>query len=145
MEDFTSNIPTEWTTTTPLSVSKVTQQGRVHSGASSVNLTKGADLSQVISITGGCYYNLSLFAHGEGSETSLTATVNFTNGQGLNVNGLTISVRTQDIPTSNRSFAYYRGITIQAPAAATNATITLKVGAQGGQSLDLDDISFTVA
>ena len=39
----------------------------------------------------------------------------------------------------------YRGITIQAPAAATNATITLKVGAQGGQSLDLDDISFTVA
>ena len=72
------------------------------------------------------------------------ATVTFINDQGLNVTGLTIHVRDQDIPNDNREFAYYRGITTQAPSNATAARIQFVVTAGGGQSMDLDDVSFSV-
>lgn len=143
MEAFTGNVPTGWTTTTSSAVSKVTQQGLVHSGDSAVNLKDGANLSQNIAITGGCFYEFSFFAHGEGAQVAVTATVTFTNAQGLSVEGLRITVNAQDIPNSNRDFAYYRGITIQAPNNATNARITFSVTAEGSQSLDVDDVSFS--
>ena len=144
METFTNNIPQGWTTTTSTKVSKVTQQGRVHSGNASVNLAGGGALRQDVPITGGCYYEFSFFARVEGTQAEVDATVTFTNGQGLSVNGLTIHVRDQDIPNDNRGFAYYRGITTLAPSNATAAKIQFVVIAGGGQSLDLDDVSFSV-
>ena len=122
----------------------MSQQGRVHSGNYSVDLKDGANLRQNVSITGGCYFEFSFFAHGEGAQVQLTAKVTFTNQQGLNVSGLSIVVNSQDIPNSNRDFGYYRGITVQAPANATNARIEFQVTAGGGQSLDLDDVSFSI-
>lgn len=144
METFTNNIPQGWTTTTATSVSTVTQLGRVHSGSASVNLAGGGTLRQDVPITGGCYYDFSFFARGEGAQVGVDATVTFINDQGLNVTGLTIHVRDQDIPNDNREFAYYRGITTQAPSNATAARIQFVVTAGGGQSMDLDDVSFSV-
>ena len=120
------------------------QQGRVHSGFSAVNIADKGNLKQDIPINGGCYYSFSFFAHGEGAQVGLDATVSFINSQGLNVTGLTIHVESQDVPNSNRDFAYYRGITNLAPDNATSARIQFVVTAGGGQSLDLDDVSFTV-
>ena len=75
---------------------------------------------------------------------AFTATVRFTNNQGLDQLGLSITVNAQDVPNSNRDFAYYRGITSLAPSNATNAQILFSVTASGGQSLDLDDVSFSI-
>jgi len=72
MEAFTGSIPNDWQTTTPTLLSKVTQQGRVHSGNLSVNLTDGANLSQTAAIHGGCFYELSFFAHGEEAQVGET-------------------------------------------------------------------------
>lgn len=144
MESFTGNVPTGWTTTTPNNISQVTQQGRVHSGNSSVNLTNGANLRQVVPVNAGCFYELSFFAHGEGAQVGLVATVNFITPPNTKTTGLTITVRQQDIPNSNRAFGYYRGFTIAVPAGATTAEILFTVTANGGQSLDLDDVSFAV-
>ena len=144
MEAFTNNIPQSWTTTTSSAIAKVTQQGRVHSGLSAVNIADKGNLRQDVPITGGCYYDFSFFARGEGAQVGVDATVTFINDQGLSVTGLTIHVRDQDIPNDNREFAYYRGITTQAPSNATAARIQFVVTAGGGQSMDLDDVSFSV-
>ena len=144
MESFNENIPTGWSTTTPNAISKESQQGRVHSGNYSVNLNNGANLRQDIPITGGCYFDFSFFAHGEGTQVSVTATVTFTNPQGLSALGLAITVNGQDLLNDNREFGYYRGITTLAPANATNARIEFIVTTTGTQSLDLDDVSFSI-
>jgi hypothetical protein len=145
MEVFTGTVPTGWTANNPALVSPVTAQGRVHSGNSAVNLEDEAILSQRITgINPGCFYEFSFFARGEGANVSLTATVTFTTPTG-NVPGGTIFVRDQDIINSNRSFAYYRIITSAAPPNVTGAIISFDVEAQGEQSLDLDDVSFSVA
>ena len=145
MELFTDNIPDDWTTTTPDLISEVMAQGRVHSENSSVNLEDGANLSQfVATVEGGCFYELSFFAHGEGAQVSLTATVTFVTPTG-NVNGATIIVNSQDIPNSNREFGYYSVTTLAAPDNAESAIISFSVTTSGGQSLDLDDVSFKVA
>ena len=144
MEEFTGDIPNGWNTTTPTEVSEETAQGRVHSGNSSVNLENGAILTQTVStVNGGCFYELSFFARGEGSEVGLTATVTFVTPMGDVVGG-TVTVRQQDITNDNRDFAYYRIITSQAPLNVTSAIISFEVTAQGEQSLDLDDVSFSV-
>jgi len=145
MEQFQENgVPVGWIANDADKVEPVTAQGRVHSGNSAVNMTDGATLRQDVAITGGCFFDFSFFAHGEGAQVAIVATVTFMNNQGLSQTGLTISIRQQDLPDSNRSFGYYRGITTQAPAGATFARITFAVTANGGQSADIDDVSFSV-
>lgn len=140
---FTANIPTGWTTITSVKISQVTQQGRVHSGNSAVNLKDGAILTKTVTgIHVGCFYEFSFFAHGEGAKVGLTATVNFLTPGG-DVLGASITIMQQDMPNSDREFGYYRVITtIAAPAGVTGARIDFLVSADGGQSMDLDDVSF---
>ncbi len=144
METFTDDIPNGWTTTTPALINRVTAQGRVHTGLSAVNLSDGGILEQNIPITGGCYYDFSFFARGEGSQVGLIATLRFTNNQNLNELGAEITVRQQDIPNANREFGYFRRISGQAPANATNVKIRFEVISTGGQSIDIDDVSLTI-
>lgn len=144
MELFTNNIPNGWETTTPDSVSMEDAQGRVHSGNSSVNLTDGAILTQeVFDIHSGCFYELSFFARGEGSQVGFTASVIFTTPSG-SVTGAQITVNQQDMTNDNRDFAYYRAITAAAPDNVISAIIRFAVTANGEQSMDLDDVSFSV-
>jgi hypothetical protein len=140
MELFTGDTPTDWTTTTPSLVAKDNATGRVHTGEASVAMRDGADLSQIVPVHEGCFYELSFFAHGNGAQVGLTATVTFIAG-GL---GLTISIRQQDLPNSARNFGFYKGITLLAPAGATMAEIKFAVTAAGNQFLNLDDVSFAV-
>jgi len=145
MESFTGNIPDNWDTTTSSLISEVTAQGRVHSGNSAVNLADGANLSQTVTpITGGCFYEFSFFGHGEGAQVRVTATVTFVTPTG-NLTGATITALMQDIPDGNRAFGYYRVITTAAPANVTSAIISFAVIANGGESLDIDDVSFSLA
>ena len=97
MENFNENIPSNWNTTTSTAVSKESAQGRVHSGNYSVALKDKAKLYQDVSINGGCFYNFSFFAHGEGAIVSVEATVTFVNQNNVKTQGLKISVRAQDI------------------------------------------------
>lgn len=145
MESFSDNVPAGWTANNKNLVSKVTLQGRVHSGNSAVNLKDDAILYQDIALGGGCFYELSFFARGEGSQVGLTAKVIYFNAQNQPTDALVITVRQQDMTNSNRDFAYYRGITQAALAGTVKARIEFTVTANGGQSMDLDDVSFSVA
>ncbi len=145
METFTGNVPTGWKANNASLTSKVTQQGRVHSGSSAVNLKDGAILTQDIAITGGCFYGLSFFARGEGAQVGLTATLTFYNEENEATPGLTITVRQQDLPTDNRNYAYYRGISEAAPEDAVTLRVQFSVTANGDQSLDLDDVSLVIS
>ena len=141
MESTANDRPTGWTSNNTNLVSSENSQGRVHSGNWSVNLQDNANLSQIIySNDGGCFYDFSFFARGEGSQVGLIAKVIFLTPTG-NVDGVTITVRQQDIVNSNRNFAYYRGITVAAPDNITGIKIEFIVSANGGQSLDLDDVT----
>jgi hypothetical protein len=144
MELFTGNVPKGWATTTPGLTSLESQLGHVHSGESSVALTNGAVLFQTVPVNGGCYYELSFFAHGAGAQVGFTATVNFSPSSGSG-EALVITVRQQDLPNSSRIFSYFRGITTLAPPDATLAEIRFTVTSAGNQHLDLDDVSFTVS
>ena len=144
MENFNENIPSNWNTTTSTAVSKESAQGRVHSGNYSVALKDKAKLYQDVSINGGCFYNFSFFAHGEGAIVSVEATVTFVNQNNVKTQGLKISVRAQDIIDSNRGFAYYRGITIAAPVDTVYARIEFNVTANGNQTLVIDDVSLSL-
>jgi hypothetical protein len=142
MEAFTGNIPTGWTSATPDEISRVTAQGRVHSGTSAVNMEDGGILTQNITgIQPQCYYEFSFFAHAEGARVGLTATVNFLTPGGDVVGG-SITVRERDMPNANREFGYYRLYTTAAPADVTGARIDFSVIAGGRQSADIDDVSF---
>lgn len=145
MESFSGTVPTGWSANIATQVSQVTQQGRVHSGNSAVNLEDGTVLSQSVSINGGCYYAFSFFARSEGANAALTATVSFLNAEDVVTDSLTIAIRAQDLPNDNREFAYYRGITGLAPSDTVSVRIRFTVAAQGSQSIDLDDVSLTVA
>ena len=81
----------------------------------------------------------------EGSKVSVTAKVIYLNAQDQPTQGLLIQVRQQDMTNSNRDFAYYQGITIAAPAGTVKARIEFDVSTDGGQSMDLDDVSFSLA
>ena len=144
METFVNNIPTGWSTTTPSSINRVTAQGRVHTGLSAVNIEDDGVLEQNIAITGGCFYDFSFFARGEGSQVGLIATLRFTNGQGLNVLGAEITIRQQDMPTGDREYGYFRRVSVVAPNDATNARIRFEVTSSGQQSVDIDDVSLTI-
>lgn len=144
MESFTENIPTGWTANNPALVSKVGQQGRVHSGNWAVNLKDHAVLYQDIAVEAGCFYQFSFFARGEGSQVGFTAKVIYLNAQNQQTDALTIQVRQQDLVTSNRIFTYFRGITSAAPTGTVTARIQFTVNADGSQSMDLDDVSLSV-
>ncbi len=144
MESFTNNLPTGWSTTTPSAISRVTAQGRVHTGQSAVNIRDNGVLEQNIPINGGCFYDFSFFARGEGSQVGITATLSFTNAQNLNVLGVQIDIQPQDMPTGNREYGYFRKISIVAPNDATNARIRFVVDAMGQQSADIDDVSLSI-
>ena len=145
MEAFTDTVPTSWTANNKNLVSQVGQQGRVHSGNMAANLVNGAVLYQDIAVDAGCYHRFSFFARGEGSKVSVTAKVIYLNAQDQPTQGLLIQVRQQDMTNSNRDFAYYQGITIAAPAGTVKARIEFDVSTDGGQSMDLDDVSFSLA
>lgn len=145
MENRSNNKPLNWTFTNPTGINSVTTQGRVHSGSWAVNIEDGSAIEQTVSTTStGCFYILSFFARGEGSQVGLTATVTFETTTGP-VNGGTIIVRQQDITNSNRNFAFYQLITSASPVNATGITVKFVVDAEGNQSLDLDDVSLIIA
>ena len=145
MENRDDDKPTNWTFTNPDGITSVNAQGRVHSGNWAVNIEDDSAIEQTIPVTAcGCYYILSFFARGEGSQVGLTATVTFQTTTGP-VSGGTITVRQQDITNSNRDFAFYQLITTAAPCNTTGITIKFLVEAEGKQSLDLDDVSLIVA
>ena len=144
MEIVDDNKPADWSFVNPDGIVSVTSQGRVHSGNWSVNIKDSSAIEQTIAISGcGCYYRLSFFARGEGSQVGLTATVIFQTTTGM-VEGGSITVRQQDIINSNRDFAFYQLITSSSPSNVTGITIKFLVSAEGSQSLDLDDVSLTI-
>ncbi|HEX3029651.1 MAG TPA: hypothetical protein VHT34_10200 [Clostridia bacterium] len=146
MEVFTENVPTGWTTTTSTLIAQQTDGGRVHSGSSAVNISKGGNLSQAITIptNSPCYYKFSFFANGSGSNVGFTASVTFVTPGG-NVNGGSVTVRDTDLVNSSNNFAYFNLITSAAPLTATQAIITFSIPAgEGGQSINFDDVSFGI-
>lgn len=145
METFAGTVPAGWTVNDAALSAQITQQGLIHSGNSAVSLSNGAVLSQDIPVTDGCFYDFSFFARGDGNAVGLTATVTFLDAAGQPTDTVTIPIRSQDSVTSNRSYGYYRVITPDAPADTTTARISFAVTSTGGQSLDLDDVSFTGA
>ena len=92
----------------------------------------------------GCFYQLSFFVRGEGSQVGLTASVTFETTTGP-VNGGTITLRQQDIINSDRDFGFYQLITSKSPDNTTAVTIKFIVNAEENQSLILDDVSLIVA
>lgn len=144
MEVFSGNIPANWTVNDTALVSRVDLQGRVHSGDLAVHLEDGAVLYQDVAVGAGCFYELSFFARGEGSQVGVIATVTYFDAQDRPTEGLVIRVRQQDMVNSNRVFAYYRGIATAAPAGTVRARIAFAVNASGMQGMDLDDVSFSV-
>lgn len=144
METFSGDVPTGWAVNHSNLVSRVGQQGRVHSGNWAVNLENGAVLYQDIAVEAGCFHQLSFFARGEGSQVGVIAKVIYLNAQNQPTQGLLIQVRQQDMVNSNRAFVYHQGITTVAPAGTIKARIEFTVTADGGQSMDLDDVSFSV-
>jgi hypothetical protein len=145
METFTDQVPDGWTINTDDLLARSTAQGNVHSGASSVTLRDGAVLRQEVTIGSGCSYRFHFFALGNGAQVGVTAVVNFLDSEGTATNGLTITVQQQDMPTASGNFAYYSGITTAAPDGTVAAEIVFTVTASGSQSMDLDDVSFTLA
>ena len=145
MEFRDNGKPTDWTFTNPNGITSITGQGRVHSGSWAVNIEDGSAIEQTIPVTTcGCYFILSFFARGEGSQVGLNVSVVFNTSEGT-VYGGSIIVRQQDITSSNRDFAFYQLVTSAAPAGVTSVTIKFLVDAEGEQSLDLDDVSLVVA
>ena len=145
MENSSNDKPLNWTFTNPDGVTSVNIRGRVHSGNWAVNIEDASAIEQTILVnTGGCYYILSFFARGEGSQVGLTASVVFQTTTG-HINGGIIDIRQQDIVNSNRSFAFYQIVTSSSPDNTTAITIKFLVNADGEQSLDLDDVSLIIA
>ena len=141
MESVSEDQPTDWTFTNPDGITSVDAQGRVHSGNWVVNIEDGSAIEQTIAIDGGgCFYVLSFFARGEGDQVGFTATATFETPTGPVV-GDTITVRQQDLTNSNGDFAFFQLVTIASPDNATGITVRFEVDAEGGQSMDLDDVS----
>ncbi|MDO4283518.1 MAG: hypothetical protein Q4D02_07785 [Clostridia bacterium] len=141
MEMVTDQKPDNWDFINPDGITSEDSQGRVHSGNFSVNMEDDTTLSQIVeNIEGGCFYELSFFARGEGAQVGFTANIIFITDGG-NVLGGTITVNQQDITNDNRDFAYYKVITSEAPMNTTSIKVEFIVTANGEQSLDLDDVS----
>jgi hypothetical protein len=145
MEHFTGNIPNDWVTASPDAISHNVQSGAVHTGESAVSIAGGGDLSQIVHVFEGCFYELAFFVRGEGERIGLTAEVTFITeigGAPALASGLRIAVRQQDLPSGTGNFGFYRGITTRAPEGATSAEIRFDVTGENEQHLDLDDVSF---
>lgn len=141
METITNNKPTSWTFTNPDGVTSSDAQGTVHSGNYAVSIDNESAIEQTIDIdNGGCFYILSFFARGEGTQVGFTATVTFNTPTGDVVGG-TVTVRQQDLTTANNDFAFFQLVTIAAPENSTGITIRFLVDSEGGQALILDDVS----
>ena len=145
MENVSNEQPTDWVFTNPEGISSIDLQGRVHSENYAVNIENESSIEQKIPLeNGGCFYELSFFARGEGAQVGFIATVTFETPNGPVVGG-EITVRQQDVPNSNRDFGFYKLITTKAPDNATSVIVKFTVEADGKQSLDLDDVSFVLA
>ena len=145
MENINNNKPSSWIFTNPLGITSVTSQGRVHSGSWATSIEDKSAIEQTIPVmSDGCFYQLSFFVRGEGSQVGLTASVTFETTTGP-VNGGTITLRQQDIINSDRDFGFYQLITSKSPDNTTAVTIKFIVNAEENQSLILDDVSLIVA
>ena len=141
MELVVDNQPENWEFVNPAGITSEDSQGQVHSGNFSVNIGNGSTISQTIgNIEGGCFYQLSFFARGEGAQVGLTANVVFITGTVEEAGG-SITINQQDLTDSNRDFGYYKVTTSAAPLNTTAIRVEFDVTANGGQSLDLDDVS----
>ena len=143
MENITDNKPNNWIFTNPENVVITDNQGSVHSGNAAVLLGNESAIEQTIPLNNGnCYYRLSFFAQGEGSQVGFTATVTFNTTTG-DVTGGSITVKQQDLTNSNRAWTYYQLITTQAPANTTGITVKIVASTSLEQNLILDNISLT--
>lgn len=143
MESFEEGIPAGWLTTNPDAVTKQSVQGLTHSGESAVNLSDGGNLSQFVGeIREGYFYEFSFFALAEGAQAALEAAVVFETDENEEP-GAVITVRDTNNANSSGQYGYYRIITTAAPPDATGARIAFGVKADEGQSIDIDDVSFS--
>jgi len=144
MEGFEDGMPAGWKTTKADAVTRQSTQGLTHSGDYAVNLSDGGNLSQWIGgIKEGFFYEFSFFALSEGNQAALEAMVVFETGENEEL-GAVIAVRETNIANGAGSYGYYRTITTAAPNHVTGARIAFGVKANEGQSMDIDDVSFSV-
>ena len=144
MEGFEEGIPAGWKTTNADAVTKQSAQGLTHSGDFAVNLSDGGNLSQWIGgIKEGFFYEVSFFALAEGDQVALEAMVVFETDENEEL-GAVIAVRETNIANGAGLYGYYRTITTAAPNHVTGARIAFGVKANEGQSMDIDDVSFSV-
>lgn len=141
-ESFTvADIPDGWTITG--TVERQTNTGQVHSGTSSLRLSGGSTVAQTVDVSDNSrrYYEFSFFANANGTGGPLTATVTFLPSCQT---GLTIAIRSLDLPTGNGDFTYYRGITSQAPAGTNQVQVRFTYGTPGNDIVNIDDVSLSV-
>lgn len=144
MEGFEDGIPAGWKTTNSDAVTKQSAQGLTHSGDFAVNLSDGGNLSQRIGdIKEGFSYEFSFFALAEGDQAALEAMVVFETDENEEL-GAVITVRETNIANGSGSYGYYRTITTAAAHGVTGVRIDFGVKANEGQSMDIDDVSFSV-
>lgn len=144
MESFEDGIPAGWMTTNPDAVTEQRAQGLTHSGDSAVNLSDGGNLSQRIgAVKEASFYEFSFFALAEGIQAAFEASVVFETDEN-EVPGAVITVRDTNMVNRAGTYGYYRIITAAAPPDVIGARITFEVKANEGQSIDIDDVSFSV-
>lgn len=145
MDTFDDTVPTGWTSENPSLVAQQNTPGRFHTGSSSVSLSNGGTLSQDVTPTvDGAHYDLSFFANATSPDTTLTAAVIFVTGAGSE-NGLMIEIPGGSLPTASGDFGYYRRITAQAPAGTTTVRVAFGAASQTGGTVQIDDVSLTLA
>lgn len=146
METFGSDgTPENWNINTASLATATETLGDVHTGYASVALQNGANLWQTVPVTTESAYRLSFFAKGSGTQVQLNARVLFLDPSETQIDGASIDIRAQDLPSGTSAFGYYRTLTTPAPATATEARIEFLVTATNGQSAILDDVSFSLA
>lgn len=140
-ESVTANQPSDWIFTNPDGIASTDSQGNVHSGSFAVTIENESGISQTIDVENSdCFYILSFFAKGEGTQVGFTASITFETSTG-DVDGGTITVRQQDLTTANNDFAYFRLVTIASPDNTTAVRINFIADSTGDQALLLDDVS----
>ncbi len=139
MELFSGDVPQGWESAVPNTVRRQTAGGKVHSGSSAVSLSNGAILGQTVRhLVPLRYYTLSFFARGD---AAFTASVLFSNRNLGENTAASVSVRRADVPCSG--FGFYRAVTVLAPANTVAAEIFFETAAGRGETLTVDDVSFT--
>ena len=144
LEAFTDAVPDDWETPVATAIAQTTAEGEVYTGSSALRLLNGGSVSQTVAVTGGEYYELSFYNRNIGTSPAVTATVTFTDGT-QSETALVILTVNQNTVDGNVPFAYYRGITAQAPEWATDATVSFTATAADGEYAILDDVSFSAA